>query len=138
MLIHHELICLSSCLCCGMPRHRMLPNSAPYGRLIHERLFARDLLPSCRMPTAVKISHDIDQQKPCICTRSTLRCRFELWYERERNVFICNSTSWITTIQSAKYKIQEKSNRHISIQLSPVISNLVFASKYLDATCWFA
>ena len=34
--------------------------------------------------------------------------------ERERNVFICNSTSWITTIQSAKYKIQDKSNRHIS------------------------
>ena len=33
---------------------------------------------------------------------------------RERNVFICNSTSWITTIQSAKYKIQDKSNRHIS------------------------
>ena len=32
----------------------------------------------------------------------------------ERNVFICNSTSWITTIQGAKYKIQDNSNRHIS------------------------
>ena len=39
---------------------------------------------------------------------------FLLVRERERNVFICNSTSWITTIQSAKYKIQDKSNRHIS------------------------
>ena len=34
--------------------------------------------------------------------------------ERERGVFICNSTSWITTIQGAKYKIQDNSSRHIS------------------------
>ena len=29
-------------------------------------------------------------------------------------MFICNSTSWITTIQGGKYKIQDNSNRHIS------------------------
>ena len=33
---------------------------------------------------------------------------------RERNVFIGNSTSWITNIQGVKYKIQVNSNRHIS------------------------
>ena len=33
--------------------------------------------------------------------------------DRERNVFIGNSTSWITNIQGAKYKIQVNSNRHI-------------------------
>ena len=34
--------------------------------------------------------------------------------EREINVFIGNSTSWITNLQGAKYKIQVNSNRHIS------------------------
>ena len=32
--------------------------------------------------------------------------------ERERNVFIGNSTSWITNIHGVKYKIQVNSNRH--------------------------
>ena len=71
-------------------------------------------------------SNYIPDQVLILCTWFSCRetCRFcavfflqlrKVSLEREeRNVFIGNSTSWITNIQGAKYKIQVNSNRHIS------------------------
>ena len=55
-----------------------------------------------------------DGQKDIITIKSNGNKQTYHVEREERNVFICNSTTWITTIQSAKYKIQDQSNRHIS------------------------